>query len=124
MVTMHKANKAPTRFTNDSRPSESKPTDPVTYQALIFSTMVASATTTEMRSKLLGVSQTAVNEDAEEEEDKAEEAVMTLGAGDIHELHERNTPANMAMFGGLCALPIKPADGRFLELRTIPNKAY
>ena len=57
MVSMASANVAPAKFTNDSMASESKPTEPVNHHASILSTMVMTATNTEIRSKLRGVNQ-------------------------------------------------------------------
>ncbi|WP_420825884.1 hypothetical protein [Pelodictyon luteolum] len=42
---------APARFTNDSRASESNPTDPVNRQASIFITMVTIAAVIDSRTK-------------------------------------------------------------------------
>src|SRR6218665_7960 len=48
---------APARFTNDSIASDSRPTEPVTCQASVLSTMVTSATATEAHSRWRGLSQ-------------------------------------------------------------------
>src|SRR5256885_2330079 len=57
MVTMVSANTAPARLTKDSSASDSRPTEPVSHQARVLSTMVSSATTTEMRIRLCGAIQ-------------------------------------------------------------------
>jgi hypothetical protein len=49
MTTIASANIAPARLTSDSSASDSRLTLPLTHQAPVFSTMVASATATEMR---------------------------------------------------------------------------
>src|SRR6218665_399420 len=48
---------APARFTNDSIASDNRPTEPVTCQASVLSTMVSSATATEAHSRWRGLSQ-------------------------------------------------------------------
>ncbi len=47
MVTMASANMAPARFTSDSSASDNRLTESVSHQALVLSTMVASATATD-----------------------------------------------------------------------------
>ena len=61
MMIMSSANEAPAKFTNDSRPSDKKLTEPVTYHAPILSRMVAMATHTEKNSKVLGRGMFMVN---------------------------------------------------------------
>jgi hypothetical protein len=46
-VTIASAKIAPARLTTDSIASDSRPTEPVSHQAPVFSTIVASATATE-----------------------------------------------------------------------------
>lgn len=47
MVTMASAKIAPARLTSDSIASDSRPTDPVSHHAPVFSAMVASAAAME-----------------------------------------------------------------------------
>jgi hypothetical protein len=52
MVTITSAKMALARLTNDSIASDKRPTEPVRYQASVFSAMVTKATTTDtMRSR-------------------------------------------------------------------------
>ena len=60
MVTMASANMAPARLTKDSSASDSRPTEPVSHQASVLSTMVSSATTIDNRKRLRGCIQRAV----------------------------------------------------------------
>jgi hypothetical protein len=48
---IHKAIDAPPRLTSDSSASDSRPTEPVTYQARLFSAIVASAAAIDSQAK-------------------------------------------------------------------------
>jgi hypothetical protein len=55
MVTMARPNSALARLTKDSMASDSKPTEPVMYQAAVLRRMVSTATATEASSMRCGV---------------------------------------------------------------------
>ena len=60
MVTITSPKMALARLTKDSIASDSRPTDPVTYQARVLRVMVTAATTTDAINRRRGVSRRRV----------------------------------------------------------------
>ena len=54
IVTIIRANTAPARLTKDSMASDSRPTEPVTYQARVLRMMVRTAAAADIQSRVLG----------------------------------------------------------------------